>query len=61
MISAKLGINLLQKLILPMKDWIDFLFLGMSIYLMAFTLPGSILIPSGETICPKSLPSSMEK
>jgi hypothetical protein len=60
-ISVKLGINLLKMLILPMKDWIDLLFLGMSIFWMAFTLSGSLSIPSGETICPESLPSSVAK
>ena len=43
--SAKLGINLLKKLIFPIKDCNSFMFLGWLICSIPSTLFGSILIP----------------
>ena len=55
--SAKLGINLLKKLIFPIKDCNYFMFLGWLIYSIPSTLFGSILIPFSDIIWPRSLPS----
>ena len=59
--SARLGMNLHRKLILPIKDCSSLRFLGCSNFSMASILLGSILIPSFEMICPSSLPSSNPK
>ena len=55
--SAKLGINLLKKLIFPLKDYNYFMFLGWLICSIPSTLFGSILIPFSDIIWPRSLPS----
>ena len=54
---AKLGINLLKKLIFPIKDCSSFMFLGRLICSIPSTLFGSILIPFSDIIWPRSLPS----
>jgi hypothetical protein len=59
--SARLGMNLRRKLILPMKDCSSLRFLGCSNFCMASILLGSILIPSLEMMCPSSFPSSSPK
>ena len=56
--SKNLGTKFLRKLIWPKKDFRSLLLVGKVSFYMAFTLSGSILMPSWETICPKSLPSS---
>jgi hypothetical protein len=58
---AKLGMNILRKIIFPMKDCNYLMFLGWSNFWMAIILLGSILIPSLQIICPSSLPSSKPK
>ena len=55
--SAKLGINLLRKLIFPIKDYNSLMFLGWLICNIPSTLFGSILIPFSDIIWPRSLPS----
>ena len=57
-ISAKLDINLLKKLILPRKACNSFMFLGGLMLRIASILAGSILIPSFDIMCPSNLPSS---
>ena len=59
--SARLGMNLRRKFILPIKDCNSLRFLGCSNFCMASILLGSILIPSLEMMCPSSLPSSNPK
>ena len=54
--SAKLGMNLLKKLIFPMKDCNSLIFRGWEICNIASILFGSIFIPSSEIMCPRSLP-----
>ena len=56
--SAKFGINLLTKFILPRKDWMSFFDLGIDKVCITFTLSRSIQTPVAETICPNNLPSS---
>ena len=60
-ILAQFRMNLLKKFTLPMKYWTSFLLLGISIFSIASTLLGSMLIPSFEIICPRSLPYSKAK
>ena len=55
--SARLGMNLLKKLIFPMKDYNSLMFLGRLICNIPSTLFGSILIPFSDMIWPRSLPS----
>ena len=57
-ISAKLDMNLLKKLILPRKACNSFMFLGGLMLRISSILAGSILIPSLEIMCPSNLPSS---
>ena len=49
MVSAKFGMNQRKKIIFPIKDCTSFLLLGKLIFRIAFTLSGSILMPSIET------------
>ena len=58
---AKLGMNLLKKLILPKNYCTFFLFLGILKLWMASTLVGPIFTPSIETIWPNSLPSCIAR
>ena len=60
-ICAKLGINLLTKLIFPKKDCIAFFESGRTIFSIVSTLSGSMIVPSLETMNPKSLPSGAAK
>ena len=53
--SAKLGINLLRKLIFPIKDCNSLMFLGCVICSIPSTLCGSILIPFSDIMWPRSL------
>ena len=48
--SAKFGINLLTKFILPRKDTISFFDLGIDNFYIALTLSGSIQTPAAESI-----------
>jgi len=57
---VRLGMNLLKKLILPLKDWISLLFLEKSNGWIASTLEGYMQIPSLDMIFPCNLTSSME-
>ena len=59
MYSTRFGINLLMKLMCPLKYWRDLKFLGKGIFLMASILSGSILTPSLEMMCPRRFPSSI--
>ena len=56
MISGKLGINLLTKLILPRNDWIDFLLEGKVIFYMSWVRSGSIMIPCFDKKQPNKIP-----
>ena len=55
--SAKLDMNLLKKLILPRKACNSLMFLGGLMLRIASILVGSILIPYLEIMCPSNLPS----
>ena len=55
--SARLGINLLRKLIFPMKDCNYLMFLGCVICSIPSTHCGSILIPFSDIMWPRSFPS----
>ena len=57
-ISAKLDMNLLKKIILPKKSCNYLMFLGGLMFRIVSILAGSILIPYFEIICPSNLPSS---
>jgi len=59
--SAKFEMNLLRKFILPKNDYNSLMFLGWVMVNIASILAESILIPSLDIICPKSLPSSRWK
>ena len=59
--SARLGMNLLRKLIFPMKDCNSLMFLGCVIWSIPSTLYGSILIPFSDIMWPRSLPSCSPK
>ena len=61
MISARLEINLLKKIILPKNACNSLMFLGGWMFSMASILAGSILIPSLEIMCPNNLPSLSPK
>ena len=56
--SAKFGMNLLMKLIWPLKDWRAFRLWGKGTFLIASSLSGSTLTPYLEMMCPNNLPSS---
>ena len=58
---AKLGMNLLMKLICPLNDYKAFLFWGKGTFFMASSLSGSIFTPSLEIMCLSNLPSSIPK
>ena len=59
--SARLGMNVRRKFILPIKYCNYLRFLWCSNFCMASILLGSILIPYLEMVCPNSLPSSNPK
>ena len=61
MYSAKFGINLLMKLMCPLKDWRDLTFLGKGIFLISSILSGSTFTPYLEMIFPRIFPSSIPK
>lgn len=56
--SARFRMNLLKKLIFPIKDLSYFMFLGWLILRIPSILLGSILIPCLEMMWPKNFPSS---
>jgi len=60
-ISEKLGMNLLTKFIWPRKDCIDFLEEGGGSLEMTWVLSGSMIIPSLNTMNPRSFPCSTTK
>ena len=57
-ISTRLDMNLLKKIILPKKACNYLMFLGGLMFRIASILAGSILIPSFEIIFPSNLPYS---
>ena len=56
-ISAKLDMNLLKKIILPKKACNSLMFLGGLMLRISSILAGSILIPSFDIMCSSNLPS----
>ena len=60
-VSAKSSTNCLRKFTCPKNDLTPILFDGRLNLLMASTHLGSILIPSWETIWPRSFPSITQK
>jgi hypothetical protein len=61
MISTKYGTNLLTKLILLKKDYMDILLCGGGIFIMALVISRSTEISSLEITCPNKMPSKTTK